>query len=59
MNEIDFSFADMIAGYVETVDPGASFLARTSDGRRFQIELTEATSANPSPTPRHRSLRTR
>jgi mannose/cellobiose epimerase-like protein (N-acyl-D-glucosamine 2-epimerase family)/anti-anti-sigma regulatory factor len=54
VNEIRFSFSDTIAGYVtRAVDAGdQTFLLRTSDGRDFAVELTDATYAevirNPS-----------
>lgn len=49
MNSIDFSFSDMIAGYVTEFNPdkGASgtFSLSTSDGREFEIALTSSTYA--------------
>ncbi len=41
MNAIDFSFSDLITGYVIDVDREAeSFRMATSDGREYRVELT-------------------
>lgn len=49
MNSIDFSFSDMVAGYVTDfkLDGGKSgtFSLSTSDGREFEIALTASTYA--------------
>lgn len=49
MNNMDFSFSDMLAGYVTDFDPhqGASgtFGLKTSDGRDFKVALTSMSSA--------------
>ncbi len=49
MNNIDFSFSDMIAGYVTDFDPhqGAfgTFSLKTSDRRLFKVALTSTTYA--------------
>ncbi|HEY4025448.1 MAG TPA: N-acyl-D-glucosamine 2-epimerase, partial [Candidatus Dormibacteraeota bacterium] len=47
MNEMHFTFSDTIAGYVTRgVDEGdRTFLMRTSDGRDFAAEVTDATYA--------------
>ncbi|WP_437661233.1 AGE family epimerase/isomerase [Sorangium sp. So ce1182] len=43
MDNIDFSFSDMIAGYVVDSDPASgSFTLRTSDGRTFSAHLAPA-----------------
>ncbi|GAX38299.1 AGE family epimerase/isomerase [Nodularia sp. NIES-3585] len=47
MNNIDFSFSDMIAGYVTDFDPKqntfGTFGLRTSDDRKYKITLTATT----------------
>lgn len=49
MNKIDFSFSDLIAGYVTSFNPqkGAfgTFALKTSDGRNFEVALTSKTYA--------------
>ncbi|GAB1540547.1 hypothetical protein NUACC21_32160 [Scytonema sp. NUACC21] len=49
MDKVDFSFSDMLAGYVTEFDPhqGAygSFGLKTSDGRNFKVALTATTYA--------------
>ncbi|MEI2580209.1 AGE family epimerase/isomerase [Scytonema sp. PRP1] len=49
MNNIDFSFSDMLAGYVTDFDPhqgaNGTFGLKTSDGRNFKIALTSTTYA--------------
>lgn len=41
MNTVDFTFSDLIAGYVQSYDPAEeTFLLRTSDGREFTVTLT-------------------
>lgn len=49
MNNIDFSFSDLIAGYVTKFDSQQGdfgiFSLKTSDGRRFEVALTEDTYA--------------
>lgn len=46
MDEMDFTFSDTIAGYVQDFDPhGRSFGLRTTDGRSFRIRLTSTTYA--------------
>jgi len=43
---MNFSFADTIAGYVTRYEPAAdTFGLRTSDGRDFEVSLTETTNA--------------
>lgn len=45
-NKIDFSFSDTIGGYITKSDPAAgTFTLRTSDGRSYDIQLTQATYA--------------
>jgi mannose/cellobiose epimerase-like protein (N-acyl-D-glucosamine 2-epimerase family) len=46
MNDLRFTFADTIAGYVTSYDQGAKrFEMKTSDGRPFLVHLTETMSA--------------
>lgn len=46
MDSIDFSFSDMVAGYVIEADPvSGRFSLRTSDGRRFSACLAPAAHA--------------
>lgn len=49
MNNMVFSFSDMIAGYITDIEPhkGAfgTFSCKTSDGRDFEVALTSNTSA--------------
>ena len=43
---IDFTFSDLLAGYVTGSEPGgASFTLHTSDGRDFTVHLTDTTFA--------------
>ena len=54
MDKMHFTFSDTVAGYVTTApdSPAGKFGMKTSDGREFQIQLTDATYAelirNPS-----------
>jgi mannose/cellobiose epimerase-like protein (N-acyl-D-glucosamine 2-epimerase family)/anti-anti-sigma regulatory factor len=45
MNKIDFSFSDMIAGYVQQVGNDGTYKIETSDGRNFDFKLTDNTYA--------------
>lgn len=49
MSNLDFSFSDLIAGYVINIDPNqgnfGTFNLKTSDGRTFEIALTANTYA--------------
>lgn len=49
MNHISFNFSDLIAGYVTDCDlpqeTSGTFGLKTSDGRRFEVELTSTTYA--------------
>ena len=46
MDNMHFTFSDMIAGYVTTSDQAAgTFGLKTTDGREFQVKLTDATYA--------------
>ena len=46
MDNMHFTFSDMIAGYVTTSDQAAAtFGLKTTDGREFQVKLTDATYA--------------
>jgi mannose/cellobiose epimerase-like protein (N-acyl-D-glucosamine 2-epimerase family) len=46
MNQIDFTFSDMIAGYVTAHDGGTdSFDVRTTDGRDFRVKFASNTYA--------------
>jgi mannose/cellobiose epimerase-like protein (N-acyl-D-glucosamine 2-epimerase family) len=46
MNELRFTFSDLIAGYVTSFDQGARrFVMKTSDGREFAVDLTDTMSA--------------
>jgi hypothetical protein len=41
-----FTFSDLIAGYVTAADANAgTFGLKTTDGREFQVKLTDATYA--------------
>jgi mannose/cellobiose epimerase-like protein (N-acyl-D-glucosamine 2-epimerase family) len=41
MNTIDFTFSDLIAGYVQSYDQAEeTFVLRTTDGREFTVTLT-------------------
>lgn len=45
-NPINFPFSDLIAGYITTADANAgTFGLKTTDGREFQVKLTDATYA--------------
>ena len=45
-NQINFTFSDLIAGYVDDYDPqSGSLRLRTSDGRMFRSRLSESMSA--------------
>ncbi|KST65724.1 AGE family epimerase/isomerase [Mastigocoleus testarum] len=50
MNKVDFSFSDLIAGYVTSFSPQKGdfgiFTLKTSDDREFEILLTSKTYAN-------------
>src|SRR5438105_542439 len=44
MNKMNFTVSDTIAGYVTAADPGKkTFTLKTTDGREFQVKLTDAT----------------
>ncbi len=44
MDKMHFTFSDTIAGYVTSaVDSKKTFGLRTTDGREFQVKLTDAT----------------
>ncbi|HUE84581.1 MAG TPA: hypothetical protein VMO26_00740, partial [Vicinamibacterales bacterium] len=46
MNELRFTFSDLIAGYVTSFDESARrFVMKTSDGREFAVDLTDTMSA--------------
>jgi mannose/cellobiose epimerase-like protein (N-acyl-D-glucosamine 2-epimerase family) len=46
MNELRFTFSDLIAGYVTSFDQGTRrFVMKTSDGREFAVDLTDTMSA--------------
>lgn len=46
MSKVDFTFSDLIAGYVTQFDPNTrTFGLKTSDGREFQARLTANTYA--------------
>jgi mannose/cellobiose epimerase-like protein (N-acyl-D-glucosamine 2-epimerase family) len=46
MNELRFTFSDLIAGYVTSFDQGTRRLVmKTSDGREFAVDLTDTMSA--------------
>jgi hypothetical protein len=46
MNTIDFSFSDMIAGYIKQVDKQKNeYTIETSDSRVFTFKLTDNTYA--------------
>jgi hypothetical protein len=46
MNELRFTFSDLIAGYVTSFDEGTRrFVMKTSDGREFAVDLTDTMSA--------------
>ena len=46
MNALDFTFSDLVAGYVTGYDQAAdSFTLETSDGRPYQVGLTPNTYA--------------
>lgn len=49
MNQTDFSFSDLIAGYITNCDfsqeGSGTFGLRTSDGRKFEVSLTSTTYA--------------
>ena len=45
-NQVDFTFSDLVAGYVISADPQAGrFEMNTSDGRPFVVQLTPTTTA--------------
>lgn len=45
-NDLDFTFSDLVAGYVISADPHAGrFTMNTSDGRPFVVRLTPTTTA--------------
>jgi mannose/cellobiose epimerase-like protein (N-acyl-D-glucosamine 2-epimerase family) len=45
-NQIDFTFSDLVVGYVTAYDPQRRVIdLRTSDDRAFRVELTPTTSA--------------
>jgi mannose/cellobiose epimerase-like protein (N-acyl-D-glucosamine 2-epimerase family) len=44
MDKMHFTFSDTIAGYVTSADQGKqTFSMKTTDGREFQVKLTDAT----------------
>jgi hypothetical protein len=44
MNKVNFTISDMVAGYVTATDPGKkTFTLKTTDGRAFQVKLTDVT----------------
>jgi hypothetical protein len=46
MNDLRFTFSDLIAGYVTSFDEGSRrFVMKTSDGREFAVDLTDTMSA--------------
>jgi mannose/cellobiose epimerase-like protein (N-acyl-D-glucosamine 2-epimerase family) len=46
MNELRFTFSDLIAGYVTSFDQGTRrFVMKTSDDREFAVDLTDTMSA--------------
>jgi mannose/cellobiose epimerase-like protein (N-acyl-D-glucosamine 2-epimerase family) len=46
MNALNFTFSDLIAGYVSSFDPKTDhFVLKTSDGRDYDIGLTDTTYA--------------
>src|SRR2546430_421285 len=46
MDKMHFTFSDTIAGYVTSANKGqGKFGVRTSDGREFQVKLTDTTYA--------------
>jgi putative intracellular protease/amidase/mannose/cellobiose epimerase-like protein (N-acyl-D-glucosamine 2-epimerase family) len=46
VNRLDFTFSDVVAGYVTGYDAGRRLIdLRTSDERAYQVRLTESTSA--------------
>jgi mannose/cellobiose epimerase-like protein (N-acyl-D-glucosamine 2-epimerase family) len=46
MNDLRFTFSDLIAGYVTSFDQGTRRLVmKTSDGREFAVDLTDTMSA--------------
>src|SRR5579871_1893229 len=46
MNSIDFTFSDLIAGYVSSYDTATSIVKlKTSDGREFDAKVTQASYA--------------
>lgn len=48
MDKMHFTFSDTIAGYITASDgaPNGTFGLRTSDGREFQVKLTDVTFAD-------------
>ena len=45
-NNLDFTFSDLVAGYVISADPEhGRFEMNTSDGRPFVVQLTPTTTA--------------
>src|SRR5689334_19920718 len=46
MNQIDFTFSDLLAGRITRSDPGArTFTLKTPGGSEFDVKVTEATYA--------------
>jgi mannose/cellobiose epimerase-like protein (N-acyl-D-glucosamine 2-epimerase family)/anti-anti-sigma regulatory factor len=45
MNELSFTFSDLISGYVSAPVKDGVYAVKTVDGREFQIKLTDATYA--------------
>src|SRR5437588_9522843 len=44
VGKMQFTFSDMIAGYVTSVDQGKKIFAlKTTDGKEFQVKLTNTT----------------
>ena len=45
MNELNFTFSDLISGYVSQGVQDGVFAVKTTDGREYQVKLTDATYA--------------
>jgi mannose/cellobiose epimerase-like protein (N-acyl-D-glucosamine 2-epimerase family)/anti-anti-sigma regulatory factor len=45
VNELNFTFSDLISGYVSAGLANGTYSVKTSDGREYQIKLTDATYA--------------
>ena len=45
-NTLDFTFSDLVAGYITGYDPGTDIVElNTSDGRPYSVKLTDTTVA--------------